>query len=169
MEEAGHKLAGETWSGCSHRHNSSIKWNRLPRHELLTTETTRQTSSHQEQHKELAGLSSGKWQFGWLAGRWCHQTSDWPNSRGGPSKFSNDQQNRYGPLFYVSEHLPSFYYYFDGYTGKHWPTHDPLWKKMGPTKRKMLLIHMVTFLYEPSSKDSKKLLHTYIFKRWLNF
>ena len=43
-----------------------------------------------------------------------------------PSKFSPDQQNRYGPLFYVSEHSGSFYYYFDGYTGQHWPTHDPL-------------------------------------------
>ena len=43
-----------------------------------------------------------------------------------PSKFSPDQQNRYGPLFYVSERSRGFYYYFDGYTGKHWPTHDPL-------------------------------------------
>ena len=28
--------------------------------------------------------------------------------------------------------------------------------KMGPTKRKMLLIHMVAFLFEPSSKDIVK-------------
>ena len=46
-----------------------------------------------------------------------------------PSKFSPDRQNRYGPLFYVSEHSRSFYYYFDGYTGNNWPTHDPLGKK----------------------------------------
>ena len=38
-----------------------------------------------------------------------------------PSKFSTFQ-NGYGPLFALSD----FYYYFDGYTGKHWPTHDPL-------------------------------------------
>ena len=64
------KLAGETRSGCSYLHNSSIKWNRLQRHKLLTLETTRHTGSHQEQRKQLAGVSSGKWQLGWLAGRW---------------------------------------------------------------------------------------------------
>ena len=43
-----------------------------------------------------------------------------------PSKFSPDQQNLYGPLLSLSELSYGFYYYFDGYTGKHWPVHDPL-------------------------------------------
>ena len=43
-----------------------------------------------------------------------------------PFKFSPDQQNLYGPLFSLSGRSDSFYYYFDGYTGNHWPTHDPL-------------------------------------------
>ena len=43
-----------------------------------------------------------------------------------PSEFLPYQQNLYGPLFYLREPSKSFYYYFDGYTGKHWPTHDPL-------------------------------------------
>ena len=34
--------------------------------------------------------------------------------------------------------------------------------KMGPTKRKMLLIHMVTFLFEPSSKDIVKNFYIHI-------
>ena len=42
---------------------------------LLTLETTRQTGPHQEQHKQLAGVSSGNWQLGRLAG-WWHQLSD---------------------------------------------------------------------------------------------
>ena len=43
-----------------------------------------------------------------------------------PSKFSPDNQNLYRPLFSLRERSNSFYYYFDGYTGEHWPTHDPL-------------------------------------------
>ena len=49
-----------------------------------------------------------------------------PTHRVVPSKFSPDQQNLYGPLFSLSELLYGFYYYFDGYTGRHWPVHDPL-------------------------------------------
>ena len=34
----------------------------------------------------------------------------------------------YGPMFYSTGYWNSTYYYFDGYTGKHWPTHDPCGK-----------------------------------------
>ena len=52
-----------------------------------------------------------------------------------PFKFSPYHHDRYGPLFYLSEGSNSFYYYFDGYTRKHWPTHDPLGTN-GPNQKK---------------------------------
>ena len=69
------QLECKSWSRCSHLFWPSITRNRLQRHELLILETTRQTGPHQEQHKQLAGVSSGNWQLGRLAG-WWHQLSD---------------------------------------------------------------------------------------------
>ena len=43
-----------------------------------------------------------------------------------PSKFSPARQNYYGPLLSLSGRPNGLYYYFDGYTGNHWPVHDPL-------------------------------------------
>ena len=40
-----------------------------------------------------------------------------------PSEFSPNRA--YGPLFYLSTPGGSISYYFDGFTGNHWPTHDP--------------------------------------------
>ena len=40
-----------------------------------------------------------------------------------PSEFSPNRA--YGPLFYLSTPWGSISYYFDGFTGNHWPTHDP--------------------------------------------
>ena len=40
-----------------------------------------------------------------------------------PSEFSPNRA--YGPLFYLSTPWGSTSYYFDGFTGNHWPTHDP--------------------------------------------
>ena len=40
-----------------------------------------------------------------------------------PSKFSPNRA--YGPLFYLSTLWGSTSYYFNGFTGNHWPTHDP--------------------------------------------
>ena len=56
----------------------------------------------------------------------------------------------------MSEHLPSFCYYFDGYTGKHWPTHDPLWKNGSNQKKNVVDPHGNIQLFEPSSKDIVK-------------
>ena len=40
-----------------------------------------------------------------------------------PSEFSPNRA--YGPLFFLSTPWGSTSYYFDGFTGNHWPTHDP--------------------------------------------
>ena len=36
----------------------------------------------------------------------------------------------YGAMFYSTGYWNSTYYYFDGYTGNHWPTHDPCGKNL---------------------------------------
>ena len=64
------QLECKSWSRCSHLFWPPITRNRLLRHELLILETTRQTGPHQEQHKQLAGVSSENWQLGRLAGWW---------------------------------------------------------------------------------------------------
>ena len=63
------KLGSGPERECSHLDNSSVEWNRLQRHKLHAVETTWQTGPHQEQHKQLVDLPSGKWKLGWLAGR----------------------------------------------------------------------------------------------------
>ena len=64
------------------------------------------------------------WQEGDVNCTIIKQVTD-PSHEVVPSKFSTFQ-NGYGPLFYLSVPPPNVYYYFDGYTGQHWPTHDPL-------------------------------------------
>ena len=47
------------------------------------------------------------------------------DSKPAPLKFARIEG--YGPMFYSTGHgyWSSTYYYFDGYTRNHWPTHDP--------------------------------------------
>ena len=64
------------------------------------------------------------WQEGDVNCTIIKQVTD-PSHEVVPSKFSTFQ-NGFGPLFSLSVSPFNFYYYFDGCTGKHWPTHDPL-------------------------------------------
>ncbi|XP_066014570.1 uncharacterized protein [Pocillopora verrucosa] len=66
------------------------------------------------------------WQEGDVNCTIIKQVTD-PSHEVVPSKFST-LQYWYGPLFSSSESPPNLYYYFDGYTGWNWPTHDPLGK-----------------------------------------
>ena len=48
------------------------------------------------------------------------------NSTPAPTKFASSKG--YGPIFYSTGNWNSTYYYFDGFTGNNWPTHDPCGK-----------------------------------------
>ena len=63
-----------------------------------------------------------------------------------PSEFLPYHKNRYGPLFFLREPSKSFYYYFDGYAGEHWPTHDPLGKNKPNQKKNVVDPHGNIFI-----------------------
>ena len=44
--------------------------------------------------------------------------------KGTPAPFKFSPSRGYGPMLYLSGNWDT-YYYFDGYKGNHWPTHDP--------------------------------------------
>ena len=63
-----------------------------------------------------------KWEFGNVNCQVIKRVTDTCNGTSGPSRFV--RVYGYGPRFYSSAwNIP--YYYFDGYTGEDWPTHDP--------------------------------------------
>ena len=68
----------------------------------ITLETTRQTGPNQEQHEQLAGVSSRTWQPGfWREGDInCSiiKRVTGPSHELVPSRFSPNQNNSYGPL-----------------------------------------------------------------------
>ena len=62
------------------------------------------------------------WQFGKVNCRVIKYVTATCNEKSGPFTFARIQG--YGPRFYYSS-WNSPYYYFDGYTGDDWPTHNP--------------------------------------------
>ena len=72
-----------------------------------------------------------------------------PSHKVVPSKFSPHPQNGYGPLLSLSGLPNSFYYYFDGYTGMHWPTHDPQGRNKPNQKTNVVDPHGNIFTFYP--------------------
>ncbi|XP_066014828.1 uncharacterized protein [Pocillopora verrucosa] len=60
-------------------------------------------------------------------------------SASAPSKFS--PYISYGPMFHSSGRWNSSFYYFNSYTGKYWPTHDPRGKNRPNQKKNVLDPH----------------------------
>ena len=64
------------------------------------------------------------WQEGSVSCQIIKHVTDTCKDTPAPSKFSPSQG--YGPVFYsMGQHWSSTYYYFDGYTERNWPVHDP--------------------------------------------
>ncbi|XP_022806471.1 uncharacterized protein LOC111343551, partial [Stylophora pistillata] len=61
-----------------------------------------------------------------------------------PSKFS--EKTNYGPMLYSSGYWNSTYYYFDGYKGYNWPTHDPLGRDETNQKKNVVDPHGNIFI-----------------------
>ena len=122
----------------------------------ITPETTRQTGPHQEQHQQLAGVSSRTWQPGfWREGDInCsiikHVTG--PSHELVPSRFSPNQSNSNGPLLCMTKRYNSTNYYFDGRRENHRPTHDPLGGN-SPKQKKNVANPHGTFSFESSRKE----------------
>ena len=56
-----------------------------------------------------------------------------------PSRFL--AKTNYGPMFYLSGRWNSTSYYFNSYTGKNWPTHDPLGRNKANQKKNVVDPH----------------------------
>ena len=54
-----------------------------------------------------------------------------------PSRFSPAPSQGFGPMFYSSKYWNSTYYYFEGFKGNHWPTHDPCGTNRGNQVKNM--------------------------------
>ena len=65
------------------------------------------------------------WQVGDVNCTMIKQVPDDPSNTLVPSLFLPNKSQSYGPLFSLSGRWETVYYYFDGYTKDHWPTHDP--------------------------------------------
>ena len=61
-----------------------------------------------------------------------------------PSKIS--PRKGYGPKIYTDDEWYSLYYYFDGYTSKNWPTHDPCGKNKGNQLKNVVSPHGNIFI-----------------------
>ena len=65
------------------------------------------------------------WQVGDVNCTMIKQVPDDPSNTLVPSLFLPNKSQSYWPLFSLSGRWETVYYYFDGYTKDHWPTHDP--------------------------------------------
>jgi len=63
------------------------------------------------------------WQEGSVSCQIVKRVADKCSGTPAPTMFAPSQGN--GPMFYSTRYWNSTYYYFDGYTGSNWPTHDP--------------------------------------------
>ena len=66
------------------------------------------------------------WQEGSISCQIVKRVTETCNNTLAPSKFSPSKG--FGPMFYTNSYLEwwkTTYYYFEGYTGTHWPVHDP--------------------------------------------
>ena len=66
------------------------------------------------------------WQEGRVSCQIVKRVADKCTQTPAPALFAPSQG--FGPMFYSSVSWDSAYYYFDGYTGKDWPVHDPCGK-----------------------------------------
>ena len=66
--------------------------------------------------------SLAHWKYGKVNCQVIKRVTATCNVKSGPSRFN--RMLRYGPFFYYGV-WHRYYYYFDGYTGDDWPTHDP--------------------------------------------
>lgn len=66
------------------------------------------------------------WQEGEVSCKVVKHVTNTCTSALAPSKISPSKG--YGPKLYRDSEWYSLYYYFDGYTGKDWPSHDPCGK-----------------------------------------
>ena len=64
------------------------------------------------------------WQEGSVSCQIIIRVTNTCNDTLAPTRFSAPSQG-FGPMFYSSSYWGSTYYYFEGYTRNHWPTHDP--------------------------------------------
>ena len=76
------------------------------------------------------------WQKGDVNCTITKYVADPGESASAPSKFSPNIDH--GPMFHSSGRWDSNFYYFNGYTGKYWPTHDPCGRN-GPNQKKNVL------------------------------
>ncbi|XP_058950315.2 uncharacterized protein [Pocillopora verrucosa] len=76
------------------------------------------------------------WQKGDVNCTITKYVADPGESASAPSKFSPNVDH--GPMFHSSGRWESNFYYFNGYTGKYWPTHDPCGRN-GPNQKKNVL------------------------------
>ena len=63
------------------------------------------------------------------------------------------------PLSYLTERSHSFYYYFDGYTGKHWSAHDPMGRTEPNQKKNVVDPHGNIFIRAEWQRHSNKTTH----------
>ncbi|KAJ7355124.1 hypothetical protein OS493_027913 [Desmophyllum pertusum] len=69
------------------------------------------------------------WQEGDVRCQIVKHVTDTCKDKSAPSKYSPSKG--FGPMFYTSGYSNTTSYYFDGYTGNHWPTHDPCGENNG--------------------------------------
>ncbi|KAJ7376712.1 hypothetical protein OS493_033336 [Desmophyllum pertusum] len=84
------------------------------------------------------------WQEGDVSCQIVKHVTDTCKDKSAPSKFSPSPG--YGPMFYTSRYFNSTYYYFDGFTGNHWPTHDPCGKNQGNHVKNVVSPHGNIFI-----------------------
>ncbi|XP_078342422.1 uncharacterized protein LOC144628226 isoform X2 [Oculina patagonica] len=78
----------------------------------------------------------------------CHivkRVTDTCKEKPAPSSLT---PSRYGPIFGTTA---SLYYYFDGYTGNNWPTHDPCGMNQGNHVKNAVNPHGNIFVRNPNS------------------
>ena len=79
------------------------------------------------------------WQKGDINCTITKYVADPGESASAPFKFS--PYINYGPMFHSSGRRNSSFYYFNSYTGKYWPTHDPSGKNKPNQKKNVLDPH----------------------------
>ena len=75
--------------------------------------------------------------------------------------------NKIGPLSYLTERSHSFYYYFDGYIGKHWSTHDPMGRTEPNQKKNVVDLHGNIFIRAEWQRHSNKTTHISFRGDWI--
>ena len=84
------------------------------------------------------------WQNGDVNCKITKYVADRSESASAPSKFLPN--TNYGPMFYSSGRWNSTFYYFNSYTAKNWPTHDPLGRNKPNQKKNVLDPHGNIFI-----------------------